>query len=268
MMPRRAFTLLEGLLTILLLGLFFGLAYPDFDKLFRARRMEESAERLRSLIIMTRSRSMREGIRYRIQFPGTPDPLDKFAEKEIDVPFETVQPEVFRQDRPIEFPDSFVKVEDEWAVEGPFLHDGIRCVASYFGTNFDETAGCKVVGPAVSEGKREFVPLTFNPDGTCDSITFRLTDYPVEVQAAEVEPTRVVDLIVDGRTGQTWFQRAFTIDEKKIMDEYHASPILHMDFNRAEPITEENILMINVDQRGVPTGSRRPQQSAAPGGGQ
>jgi len=214
--------------------------------------MEESAEQLRSLIIMTRSRAMRDGIKYRIQFPGTPDPLDKHAEKEIDIPFETLQPEVFRQDRPLEFPDSFVKVEEEWATQ-EFLKPGVRCVATYYGTNFDETPGTPIVGPPITEGKWEFVSLTFNPDGTCDHLTFRLTDLPADVEPMSIQPTRVLDLIVDGRTGQTWFQRAFTVEEKEIMEEYGASPILHMDFNSPDPITEENILMIHIDGQGVPT---------------
>ncbi|MBI4579565.1 MAG: hypothetical protein HY718_07685 [Planctomycetes bacterium] len=256
MMPRRALTLVELIVVILLLGLIIGFLYPDLDKLFRARRMEESADGLRSLLVMVRSRAMHEGIRYRVQMPGTPDPLDKHAEKEVDVPIETVQPEVFRQDRPIDFPDSFVKIDEEWTQQ-KILQDGIRCVAVYYGTNFDETQGCPIVGPAITETKWEFVAVTFNPDGTCDAATFRLTDLPHDVDASSIAANRVLDLIVDGRTGQTWFQRAFLIEEKRVMEEYHASPILHMDFNQPEPITEANILTIHVDQRGIPT-SRKP----------
>jgi len=251
-MTRRAFTLVELILTILILGLIVGFVFPDLDKMFRTRKMEESAEQLRSLLVMARSRSMRDGVKYRVQFPGTADPLDKHAEREVDVPFETKQPEVFRQDRPLEFPDSFAKVEEDWTMRD-FLKEGVRCVATYYGTNFDETPGTPIVGPPITEGKWEFVSLTFNPDGTCDHLTFRLTDLSVDVEPSSIEPTRVLDLIVDGRTGQTWFQRAFTIEEKDIMDEYGASPILHMDFNSPDPITENNILMINVDQRGIPT---------------
>jgi prepilin-type N-terminal cleavage/methylation domain-containing protein len=251
-MIRRAFTLLEVILVILIIGLILGFVYPDLERMLQSRRMEESAEQLRSLIIMARSRAMRDGIKYRIQFPGTPDPLDKHAEKEIDIPFETLQPEVFRQDRPVDFPDSFAKVEEDWTMQG-FLKDGVRCVATYYGTNFDETPGTPIVGPAITEGKWEFVSLTFNPDGTCDHLTFRLTDLPGDIEPMSIMPSRVLDLIVDGRTGQTWFQRAFTIEEKEIMEEYGASPILHMDFNSPDPITEENILMINIDSQGVPT---------------
>jgi len=255
-MTRRGFTLLELIVTILILGLIFGFVYPDLEKMFESRKMEESAEQLRSLCIMTRSRAMREGIRYRVQFPGTVDPLDKQADPEVDVPFETRQPEVYRQDRPLEFPDSFVKVEEDWTMQ-PFLKDGVRCVATFYGTNFDETPGTPIVGPPITEGKWEFVALNFNPDGTCDNLTFRLTDLPADVDPMSISPTRVIDLIMDGRTGQTWFQRAFTVEEKDIMEEYGASPILHMDFNSPDPITEENILMIHVDQRGVPTRTRR-----------
>lgn len=251
-MIRRAFTVLEVVLVILILGLITGFVFPDLQRLFRARRLEESAQQLRSLLVMARSRAMRDGIRYRVQFPGTADPLDPYADPEVDIPIETTQPEVLRQDRPLEFPDSFVKVEEEWAVQS-FLKEGVRCVATYYGTNFDETAGMDIVGPPITEGKWEFVSITFNPDGSCDHLTFRLTDLPYDIDPSRIEPTRVIDLIVDGRTGQTWFQRAFTVEEKEIMEEYGASPILHMDFNSPDPITEENILMIHVDRQGIPT---------------
>jgi prepilin-type N-terminal cleavage/methylation domain-containing protein len=255
-MARRAFTLIELILTILIIGLIIGFVYPDLDRMFATRKLEESAEELRSLLVMARSRAMRDGIRYRVQFPGTPDPLDKNADPEVDVPFETKQPEVFRQDRPLDFPDSFAKVEEDWTMQG-FLKEGVRCVATFYGTNFDETSGSSVVGPAITEGKWEFVALNFNPDGTCDHLTFRLTDLPFDIEPSKITPTRVIDLIVDGRTGQTWFQRAFTVDEKEVMEEYGASPILHMDFNSPDPITEENILMIHVDRQGRPTKTQR-----------
>lgn len=262
---RRGFTLLEVILTIVVIGLIVGFLFPDLEKLMQARKMEESCERLRSLIIMCRSRSMQEGIRYRLQWPGTPDPLDPHADPETDVPMETMQPEVHRQDRPIEFPESFVKVEEEWTMQ-KFLSDGVRCVAAYYGVNFDEDGQSPIVGPSIIEERREFVPLTFNPDGTCDAVTFRVTDLPMDVEPTDITATRVLDLIVDGRTGQTWFQRAFMVEEKEVFEEYNASPILHMDFNSPDLITEANILTIQHDQFGVPTNKRsehaqRQQQS-------
>ncbi len=273
MKSRRAFTLLELILTIAIIGLIVAFLYPDLEKLAQAHKLQDSSERLRSLVIMCRARAMHDGIKYRLQFPGTPDPLDRHAERDIDVPFETMQPEVFRQDRPLDFPDAFGKVEEDWTMDTldngerkpkAFLSDGVRCVAAYNGVNFDETAGCPIVGPTILEGKREFVGLTFNPDGTCDAVTFRLTDLPFDIAPDSIEKTRVLDLIVDPRTGQTWFQRAFTIDEMKVMSEYHASPILHMDFNDTNEITEANILMIQHDERGIPT-SKKPSQSSGDG---
>jgi prepilin-type N-terminal cleavage/methylation domain-containing protein len=268
MKTRHAFTLLEVLLTILIIGMIVGFLFPDLEKLMFARKLTESSERLRSLIIMCRSRSMHEGVRYRLQFPGTPDPLDRNAERDIDVPFETLQPEVFRQDRPLDFPDSFAKVEEDWTTQ-QFLSDGVRCVAAYVGVNFDETSGSPIVGPTITEGKREFCSLTFNPDGTCDQVTFRLTDLSFDTDPAKIEMTRVLDLIVDGRTGQTWFQRALLVEEMEVLAQYNASPIMHMDFNSPDPITEANILLIQHDAHGVPTEGKAPaakESNASEGG--
>lgn len=262
-MRRCAFTLIEVLLTIGMIVLLFGLLYPDLEKLQAARRLEESCDRLRSLVIMCRSRAMQDGIRYRVQFPGTPDPLDKYAEKEVDVPWETVQPEVYRQDRPLDFPESYAKVEEDWTME-PFLQSGVRCVSVMPGKpNFDVTAGNPIAGPTVtSEARAEFVSLTFNPDGTCDWVTFVLTDLPIDVEVQASHCTRILNLMVDGRTGQTWFQRALRTEEVEVMQEYGASPILHMDFTSGDLITEENILQVHMSQQGIKTAPRETPQPA------
>jgi hypothetical protein len=184
---------------------------------------------------------MRDGIKYRVQLPGTPDPLDKFANQEVDIPFETVQPEVYRQDRPLEFPDSFARVDEEWTKE-PFLQDGVRCVRVHGGMPDIEL----LAGAMPTSDKTEYVPLTFNPDGTSDWVTFVITDLPFDVKDEEDQNvTRIYNLIVDGRTGQSWFQRKLRRNtELKVLEEHKASPVLHMDFIVADPITEDNIYIL------------------------
>ncbi len=254
---RKAFTLTEIIVVIAILGLIMAFVYPDLQKMMQSRRLESSADGLRSLLIMCRSRAMQDGIKYRVQFPGTPDPLDKEADKETDVPTETQQPEVYRQDRPIDFPDSFVPVDEDWAKRpvlyngkdvlfGNQLRSGVRCVALRSGPpSFDNVGGSPIAGPPITdEGKTEFVPLTFNPDGTCDTVTFYLTDLPQDAELTESDMLRIYHVVVDGRTGQAWFQRALLNEEVEVLTEHEASPLLHMDFISPDKITEANIIML------------------------
>lgn len=240
-MRQRAFTLLELLLVIVMLGLLVAFVYPDLEAEQRRRSLVESADKLRSLIVMTHARAMQDGVKYRIEFPGTPDPLDRHAEKEVATPLETLQPIVKRQTDAINNPEIF---GDD--VEEPTLRDGTRCVAVLpWSTEMYCSASSQgeVAGPDISsEGQTTFVPLTLNPDGTCDKIAFVLTDLPPDVQLQEWHVGHILYVIVDSRTGQTWIQRAWRRDECELMAEYEVSPVLRMDYTKPDQITEANIL--------------------------
>jgi hypothetical protein len=83
-----------------------------------------------------------------------------------------------------------------------------------------------------------------NPDGTTEWVTFVLTNVPPDEDVMEEHIDNIVNLIVDGRTGDSWMQRVFRVDEVELMQEYGASPMFHLDFTRPEPITEANILSL------------------------
>jgi len=259
-MRRRSFTLLELLLVLIILGLIASFVFPDLARALQGRSLQESAERLRSIVVMLHSRSMQDGRRYRVEFPGTPDPNDKYADEEVYVPVETEQPIVKRQADPLGNPDLFEDVHEDWT-DQDFMQDGTRCIAVFPGTpNFDCSQGKLIAGPDISEGITTFVPLTFNPDGTSDWVTIILTDLPPDTELLPEHVSRILNVIVDGRTGQTWIQRALLCEEVELMQEYGASPILHIDFTSTEMITEDNILHIKVRQGGGATGGRHHSQ--------
>lgn len=242
-MRQRAFTLVEVLLVILLLGLLVVFAFPDLGQEMKRRSLVESADRLRSLIVMMHAKAMQDGVRYRIEFPGTPDPLDVHAEKSIDVPVETQQPIVKKQSDPLNNPEAYADTSVGWQA---IMQEGSRCVAVM---NWNAGQYCEisnsspVAGPQVlSDERTSFVPLTLNPDGTCDKVAFALTDLPPDKDLTTDDVSRILYVIVDGRTGQTWIQRAWRVEECEVMAEYGASPILRMDFTRPDLITDKNIL--------------------------
>ena len=253
-MFRRAFTLLETLLVILVLALIAALVFPDFGRELHRRSLTESADRLRSLIVMMHARAIQEGVSYRIQFPGTPDPNDPKAKKEIDTPIETYQPQILKQWNALRYPDEYVDAGSPLG-EAPVLQPGTRCVAVLPGRpDFSITGSSPIAGPQIGEGITSFVPLALNPDGTAEWVTFVLTDLPYDIQLEWEHAPHILNVIVDGRTGQVWVQRALRREEVKLMEEKGASPILHVDFTRGDEITEDNLLEIHMRSVGVTGG--------------
>lgn len=255
-MPRRAITLIEVLLVIMLLGLITTFVFPDFSGEIQRRSLIESADRMRALIVMAHAKAMQDGVKYRIQFPGTPDPLDKNAEETVDVPLETEQPIVLRQSDPITRPHDFGDFDAPWKTHS-VLQPGTRCVAVLEGRpSFEISSHSPIAGPSISEGETSFVPLTLSPDGTCDWVTCVLTDLPPDKELQSHDVSRILNVIVDGRTGQVWVQRALRVEEVELMQEHGASPILHVDFTSPNVITEDNILEIHMSHTGGFTGGR------------
>lgn len=229
---------------IVLLGIVAAIILPNLEPDRRARTLTESAERLRALIEMAHAHAMQEGIRYRISFPGTPDPNDPDAEKEIDIPFETLQPDVSRQMDPQGNPEWYGGFDADWK-NLQILQDGTRCVSVLPGKpSYAINNQWPIADPGMPEEKTQFVPLTLFPDGTTEWVTFVLTDLPFEVELQPQHVAHILYLIVDGRTGHVWMQRAFLNDEVEVMQEHKAEPVMHMDFINPELITEANILDI------------------------
>lgn len=256
-MRRRAFTLVELLLVIVLLGIVLAFTLPDYGRMMRARSLVESGDRLRSMIAMTHARAMQDGLMYRVYFPGAPDPHDPRSDSKIDIPWETKQPVVERQKDPLQNPEWFEGFEAGWKPD-KVLMDGTRCVAVLPGRpNFEIDPANPIAGPSIGEGMAEFARLTFRPDGTTDWVTFVLTDLPPDIHIEPHHVSRIINVIVDGRTGQAWMQRALTVEEVELMREHGASPILHMDFTSPQTITEDNILRIQINQGSPATGGRR-----------
>lgn len=240
----RGMTLLEVLLVIALLLVLFSFVLPAFTGTMRARGLPESCERLRSLLQMTRTAAMRDGVRYRFEFPGAPDPDDPLAERMVETPVETQQPIIKREKDPLNEPGVFEDVDMELD-GGKILLEGVRCVSVRLGfPSFDVNDQAAFAGPEVNGEESPLDVMTFNPDGTCDWATFALTTVGADDEVVESDIERIVNVIVDGRTGQTWFQRPMRNTEVELMNRYGASPCLHADFLDPAEITEDNILDI------------------------
>jgi prepilin-type N-terminal cleavage/methylation domain-containing protein len=101
----HAFTLLELLLVVALLGVLAVFALPDFHVIARGQQLSESAERLHALISMCRAEAMNETVRFRIQIP--PDGSVR----------------VLRQAHPLHAPHLYITPRVAWARAAFLLED-------------------------------------------------------------------------------------------------------------------------------------------------
>jgi len=243
----RGMTFLEVMLVVVLLGVLLAYALPALTGTIEGTGLPEASERLRSLIHLTRAAAMRDGLKYRLAFTGAPDPNDPKADRLVQQAAETQQPYVEREADPLNQPGVYSGVDLSYDV-GHILTQGVRCVAVRLGQpSFDLNNQGPFAGPEVNAPEAPMDMVNFYPDGTCDWAVFTLTNLGFEEEPQESDVGRIVNVMLDGRTGQTWFQRPWRNTEVELMAEYGASPLLHVDFVKPEAITEENILRIRME---------------------
>ena len=193
---RRAFTLLEVLLVIVLLGVLFAITLPSFTSTIDYEQLNESALRMKAMIGMCRAQAMNESRRYRVIF-------------EVDG---TVRLE--RQLDPIYAPHVFMPVREMWAQTPPLLErvfveavldlpDGpppfdIQDELVEFEDIIEE--------PVLVSDLENALLVEFEPDGQCDSVQWVLRDIG----------GRGVKMTLEGRLGRVRIEEAETIAEDEV----------------------------------------------------
>lgn len=102
----NAFTLLEILIVIALLGILVAMVWPDFAQARKSEELDESVRRMKTLVQMCRARSMNEARRYRIELLQDGDVR------------------VTRQRDPLYAPHQYVKFREQW-VKMAFLLESV-----------------------------------------------------------------------------------------------------------------------------------------------
>lgn len=228
--PRRApaFTLIEILIALTLLGLLTVLAWPTMQSRITSMELPESASRLQSLLYMTRSSAMMEHRRHRLRFePGTQQPLVEYEPDPIlspgafvEVPAdwarepvlqEDVQVHEIRVDRPIwlralsenEDIETIRKEEErlrEERLDGGQT-EGIIADERFAGSGPNDEAEIDETRPMI----------LFEPDGSADWATIILASVPPEETLDEEAPQ--LWIVLDGRTGLAKIQEAITEEQ-------------------------------------------------------
>ncbi len=246
-MPRTtsrlpAYTLLEITLAIgLLMGL-MAFALPNMMKEIENRRLPESADRMRSMLMLVRANAMYDGLRYRIRFA---------MDDEIDSEGGDRQPLIEREDDPFLEPGVFNRVMLPWA-RGETLLRNIRCAEVRLGKPTLEMLEEELLAEetderleAIAEEFEEgLAPLYIETDGTSEWVTFLVTDAPEDADEESIEGFGRVEVILDGITGLIWLQRPFYEDELELFKEHDWPPVLRRDFLRKRALTKEQVLEI------------------------
>jgi type II secretory pathway pseudopilin PulG len=226
-------TLLEIIMVTGLLVVLFAFVVPNLFGRYEKQQLLESAQRLRAQIQMVRTQAQADNLRYRIRWVTEEDTNEDDLLKWPREPFIEYEPE------------PFITEWDKWspadsaAVQQESLIEPVRCLAVTLGKptayeTFDERFGGVDFNQAMDRAE-----VVFNPDGTCEWATFTLTDDRRNHRGE----LNIVDVIVDGRTGQVWIQQPLTDKELEQLRLGSATdklvPFLRQDHIRgAKPLEE------------------------------
>jgi prepilin-type N-terminal cleavage/methylation domain-containing protein len=101
----KGFTLLEAAMVVVLLGVLFAFAWPDFNSARQTEHLRQSAERLRSLVALCRAEAMNQTACYRIRIRGDGSVR------------------VLRQADPLKAPHLYIRPRVDWAQTSFLLDD-------------------------------------------------------------------------------------------------------------------------------------------------
>ncbi len=178
-----AFTLIEILLAITLLMVLLTVVVVNIGGWGKSQRLLEGADRFETLIYMARADAANMGKKLRLSFTGDED-SEEFESGSITVLIES---------DPLGAPGQFVEYTGcSWLHQLP--------------TGMIQVNKCRLLGSSSysravwsDDDEDEISPLTFYPDGSCDSAEIELT-------STDPDDSRVLIIEVDGITGRVTTQ--------------------------------------------------------------
>lgn len=249
-----AFTLLEILITLGLLVLLAGIAWPALEKQIKSSHMPESAERVRSALFMARCEAVMEHRRYRVRF----------------APHEQ-QPVIEHEPDPIRQPGVFETAPVDWAEEPVLLADvqvheirpGRPVYLQPLSTTDDPKSMQKAADEALERKRERENPvfglqagpdkktetdehrpvITFETDGSTEWATLILARVSPDDQLNEEEEQFWI--VLDGRTGLAFVRG-------KVTQEQLADSEFYVQREKLEPSDLVNVDNLSFD---VPLGA-------------
>lgn len=214
------------------------MALPAFLREIKQEELPASGRQMRALLGLVRSYSALDGKRYRIRFP---------REDEEESVSDPRQPIIEREENPIDEPEIFFPVSVPWA-HGTTLHGKVRCAEVRLGKpNVDRLRQRRqAIADELEERQEDFEPerppLVVEVDGTCEWVTFVLTEAPEDTDLERLEEFPSIEVILDGETGLAWLQRPFFDEELDLFEEKSWPVVLGQDYLETALITEDRVL--------------------------
>lgn len=216
---RGAFTLLEILLVMVLLAALAALAMPLLEKRIESSEIPESADKLRSLLFMTRSQAILDHKRYRVRF-----------DLKEQQPIVEVEPD------PINTAGEFVATDEPWAMENILLGD-VKVHAVKLGRpvymtpqqtadDADAQSAEGLTGvltkaqeevAEMTQGRQEFgeesdwPAIIFDVDGSTDWATVIISYADAKEELKPEDEQRWI--VLDGRTGLAKITEQVTVEQ-------------------------------------------------------
>ncbi|MCA9242335.1 MAG: prepilin-type N-terminal cleavage/methylation domain-containing protein [Phycisphaerales bacterium] len=209
---RRAFTLVELLLVIVLIGVMAAFSWPVFFGTAQGERLPLSVSKVKSMIAMLRARSMTDTRAHRLIFRR-----DGVIRVSV-------------QQDPVLAPDRFVPINTDWA-RGSVLLDGVW--VAEISPLPDGPPPVQIEDDIIPFDDLEPEPtpideldlkhiIQFQPDGRSNSARWVLRD----------QEGRGIRMTLDGRLGRVTFEDADKLDP----DEFDRPSPLDVEPNEVEPL--------------------------------
>ena len=255
----RGMTLVEIVLVMALLVAITAVAVPAFVREYEQKQLDESARRLEALLTMTRAQAGWEGKRYRIRFP------DPEQEEDLDALGTQQQPRVECEADPLEEPEVWTLVTAPWAV-GQTLVGKVHCLEVRLEKpTLEQIRQSRERRDAIDDLFVEklldynprWPPLYIEPDGTSEWATFVLAEAEADIELDELaqrieldddDHLEVIELIVEGETGQAWRQRPLYEEELDLFEEHNWPVVQRKDFRRRAVLTEDDVLELREER--------------------
>ena len=185
---RRAVTLVEVLLVLVVLTLIAATAWPSLERSFASWRLQDAADLVRAEWADARAKAMRLGAAQ--QFHYTPQEQIYWVESS---PIDANAPaDVESDSRHLTLPHEI------YFHEGQVQSDGLQAASA------DQATQSEEIDPAMIEDGEPGAPIVFYPDGTCSSARLVLRN----------EYDRGITVTIRGLTGMSDVRKIFNIEDR------------------------------------------------------
>ena len=194
---RRAVTLMEVLLVLVVLTLIAATAWPSLQRSFANQRLRDAADLVRAEWAGARAEAMRSGVAQ--QFHYTPEEQTFWVAPCEDALGSEPSSTSVNAPTDVESGSNYSMLPDEI-----FFHEGQVQSESSRAASADQASQAEEIDPGMIEDGEPGAPIVFYPNGTCSSARLVLRN----------EYGRGITVTIRGLTGMSDVSEVFNIEER------------------------------------------------------